>query len=129
MARALRTETVGGLVLLAAAVVALGWANSPWSAGYEAIRDFRFGIPALGLYLSVGDWTSSGLLTVFFLVAGIELKRELVVGELRTPAAAALPVVAAVCGRSRGFSSSLCSSGSGCAAGGGTCRSAWPSGR
>ncbi|MDX2705277.1 Na+/H+ antiporter NhaA [Streptomyces sp. PA03-6a] len=98
VARALRTETVGGLVLLAAAVVALVWANSPFSGAYEAVRDFHFGIPALGLDLSVGHWTADGLLAVFFLVAGIELKRELVVGELRTPATAALPVIAAVCG-------------------------------
>ncbi|WP_181764760.1 Na+/H+ antiporter NhaA [Streptomyces albidus (ex Kaewkla and Franco 2022)] len=98
VAKALRTETVGGLALLAAAVVALVWANSPWSAGYAAARDLHFGIPALGLDLSVGHWTSDGLLTLFFLVAGIELKRELVVGQLRSPAAAALPVVAAVCG-------------------------------
>ncbi|WP_137992584.1 Na+/H+ antiporter NhaA [Streptomyces vilmorinianum] len=98
VARALRTETVGGLVLLVAAVVALVWANTPFSETYERIRDFHFGIPALGLDLSVEHWTADGLLTVFFLVAGIELKRELVVGALRTPAAAALPVVAAVCG-------------------------------
>lgn len=98
IARALRTETVGGMILLAAAIVALVWANSPWSDVYEAIRDFNFGIPALGLDLSVGHWTADGLLAVFFLVAGIELKRELVVGELRTPATAALPVIAAVCG-------------------------------
>ncbi|MGW0565976.1 Na+/H+ antiporter NhaA [Streptomyces tauricus] len=96
--RALRTETVGGLILLVAAVVALVWANSPFSGSYEQIRDFHFGIPALGLDLSVGHWTADGLLAVFFLVAGIELKRELVVGELRTPATAALPVIAALCG-------------------------------
>ncbi|WP_331747336.1 Na+/H+ antiporter NhaA (plasmid) [Streptomyces sp. NBC_00853] len=96
--RALRTETVGGLVLLGAAVLALIWANSPWSAAYASVRDFHFGIPALGLDLSVGHWTADGLLAVFFLVAGIELKRELVVGELRTPATAALPVIAALCG-------------------------------
>ncbi|MFJ9646511.1 Na+/H+ antiporter NhaA [Streptomyces sp. NPDC101206] len=98
VAAALRTETIGGLVLLTAAVIALIWANSPWSDVYEQIRDFHFGVPALGLDLSVGHWTADGLLAVFFLVAGIELKRELVVGELRTPATAALPVVAAVCG-------------------------------
>ncbi|MCY0944148.1 Na+/H+ antiporter NhaA [Streptomyces antarcticus] len=98
IASALRTETVGGMVLLAAAVIALIWANTPFSSVYEAIRDFHFGIPALGLDLSVGHWTADGLLAVFFLVAGIELKRELVVGELRTPATAALPVIAAVCG-------------------------------
>ncbi|MFI5808561.1 Na+/H+ antiporter NhaA [Streptomyces sp. NPDC051561] len=98
ISRALRTETTGGLVLLAAAVLALIWANTPWSSAYESLRDFHFGIPALGLDLSVGHWASDGLLTVFFLVAGTELKRELVVGELRTPATAALPVIAAVCG-------------------------------
>ncbi|MET8406089.1 Na+/H+ antiporter NhaA [Streptomyces sp900116325] len=98
VAEALRTETVGGLVLLAAAVIALAWANSPWSEAYERIRDFHFGVPALGLDLSVGHWTADGLLALFFLVAGIELKREFVVGELRTPATAALPVIAAVCG-------------------------------
>lgn len=98
IARALRTETVGGLVMLAAAVVALVWANGPWRGTYESVREFHFGISALGLDLSVGHWAADGLLTVFFLVAGIELKRELVVGELRTPATAALPVVAAVCG-------------------------------
>lgn len=95
---ALRTETVGGLVLLAAAVLALVWANSPWSDWYERIRDFQLGPAGLGLELSVGHWTSDGLLTIFFLVAGIELKRELVVGELRTPSRAALPVVAAISG-------------------------------
>lgn len=98
VARALRTETVGGMVLLGAALAALLWANSPWSESYTSVRDAHFGIGALGLDLSVGHWAADGLLTVFFLVAGIELKRELVAGELRTPAAAALPVVAAVCG-------------------------------
>ncbi|MFG2739457.1 Na+/H+ antiporter NhaA [Streptomyces chartreusis] len=98
IARALRTETVGGLVLLGAAVVALVWANTPWADTYERIRDFHFGIPALGLDLSIEHWTADGLLTLFFLVAGIELKRELVVGELRTPATAALPVIAALAG-------------------------------
>ncbi|MGW8989061.1 Na+/H+ antiporter NhaA [Streptomyces zhihengii] len=95
IARALRTETVGGLVLLAAAVLALGWANSPWQGSFEQVRNAHFGISALGLDLSVEHWTADGLLTVFFLIAGIELKRELVAGELRTPATAVLPVVAA----------------------------------
>ncbi|MFF8939030.1 Na+/H+ antiporter NhaA [Streptomyces paradoxus] len=98
VAGALRTETVGGLVLLAATVVALMWANSPWGNAYESVRDIHFGIAALGLDLSVGHWTADGLLAIFFLVAGIELKRELVVGELRNPATAVLPVIAAVCG-------------------------------
>ncbi len=98
VARALRTETVGGLVLLIAALVALVWANTPWRGTYEALRDVHFGVAALGLDLSVQHWTADGLLTVFFLVAGIELKRELVAGRLRAPATAVLPVVAAVSG-------------------------------
>jgi Na+:H+ antiporter, NhaA family len=98
VARTLRTETAGGLILLVAAAVALVWANSPWGASYAHIRDLHFGIPTLGLDLSVGHWTAEGLLAVFFLVAGIELKRELVAGELRSPATATLPVVAAIGG-------------------------------
>ncbi|MET8677015.1 Na+/H+ antiporter NhaA [Streptomyces sp. NPDC004647] len=95
---ALRTETVGGMVLLAAAAVALVWANTPLSGMYESVRDFHFGIDALGLDLSIAHWTADGLLTIFFFVAGAELKRELVVGELRHPGTAVLPVVAAASG-------------------------------
>ncbi|MEU4091315.1 Na+/H+ antiporter NhaA [Streptomyces sp. NPDC026673] len=98
VADALRTETVGGVLLLLAAVVALVWANSPLNASYESTVAFRFGPEALHLDLSVGHWAADGLLTVFFFVAGIELKRELVAGELRNPSAAALPVIAALCG-------------------------------
>ncbi|WP_459181494.1 Na+/H+ antiporter NhaA [Streptomyces sp.] len=98
VADALRTETVGGILLLLAAVAALIWANSPVSASYESTLGFHFGVASLHLDLSVAHWAADGLLTVFFFVAGIELKRELVAGELRSPAAAALPVVAAVCG-------------------------------
>lgn len=95
---ALRTETVGGVLLLAAAVAALIWANTPLSDSYESVSDFHFGPAALGLDLSVQHWAADGLLAIFFFVAGIELKRELVAGELRDPRAAALPVVAALCG-------------------------------
>ncbi|MEU7023432.1 Na+/H+ antiporter NhaA [Streptomyces sp. NPDC046203] len=95
---ALRTETVGGMLLLIAAVVALVWANTPLQESYAAIRDFHFGPAALGLHLSVQHWAADGLLAVFFFVAGVELKREMVAGELRNPRAAALPVIAAVCG-------------------------------
>jgi Na+/H+ antiporter NhaA len=99
LADALRTETVGGMVLLTAAVIALVCANAPViSEWYEAVRGYHFGVPALGLDLSVEHWASDGLLTVFFFVAGIELKREFVAGELRKPAAAALPIIAAACG-------------------------------
>ncbi|MEU6279527.1 Na+/H+ antiporter NhaA [Streptomyces sp. NPDC047028] len=99
VADALRTETVGGVLLLVAAVAALVWANIPaLHHGYETVSDFHFGPGALGLHLSVAHWAADGLLAVFFFVAGIELKRELVAGDLRDPKAAALPVVAALCG-------------------------------
>ncbi|RPK90812.1 Na(+)/H(+) antiporter NhaA [Streptomyces sp. ADI98-12] len=97
LADALRTETVGGVLLLVAAVAALIWANTA-AGSYAAVRDFHFGPAALGLDLSVGHWAADGLLAVFFFVAGVELKRELVAGELRDPRRALLPVVAAVCG-------------------------------
>ncbi|MFF3485156.1 Na+/H+ antiporter NhaA [Streptomyces sp. NPDC002701] len=98
VADALRTETVGGILLLLAAIAALIWANTPVRESYEALRDFHVGPAALGLDLSVEHWAADGLLAVFFFVAGIELKRELVAGDLKDPRAAALPVVAALCG-------------------------------
>ncbi|WP_405818207.1 Na+/H+ antiporter NhaA [Streptomyces sp. NBC_01390] len=98
VAEALRTETVGGVLLLVAAVAALIWANSPIKETYEAVLDLHVGPAALGLDLSLQHWAADGLLAVFFFVAGIELKRELVAGDLRDPRAAALPVVAALCG-------------------------------
>ncbi|GLW70117.1 Na(+)/H(+) antiporter NhaA 3 [Kitasatospora phosalacinea] len=95
---ALRTETVGGVLLLVAAAVALLWANL-WPHAYEAVLEYTVGPSGpLHLDLSLEAWAQDGLLTVFFFVAGIELKREFVAGELRTPSAAVLPVVAAVCG-------------------------------
>ncbi|MZD08415.1 Na+/H+ antiporter NhaA [Streptomyces sp. SID5785] len=99
VADALRTETVGGVLLLVAAVAALVWANVPaLHHSYETVSDFHLGPGALGLNLSIEHWAADGLLAVFFFVAGIELKRELVAGDLRDPRAAVLPVVAALCG-------------------------------
>nr|WP_308801030.1 Na+/H+ antiporter NhaA [Streptomyces polyasparticus] len=98
IADALRTETVGGVLLLIAAIVALVWANTPLSDSYASVRDFHIGPASLGLDLSIQHWAADGLLAIFFFVAGIELKRELVAGDLRDPKAAILPVVAALCG-------------------------------
>ncbi|MFJ6568760.1 Na+/H+ antiporter NhaA [Streptomyces sp. NPDC091292] len=98
VAEALRTETVGGVLLLIAAIAALIWANTPLSDSYASVRNFHIGPSALGLDLSIQHWAADGLLAVFFFVAGIELKRELVAGDLRDPKAAVLPVVAALCG-------------------------------
>ncbi len=88
----LRRETVGGSIALLAAAVAVVWANSPWGDGYESLRHFELGP------LDLEHWAADGALTLFFFVAGLELKREFVVGSLRRPADAAVPVVAAVCG-------------------------------
>ncbi|MEU1597271.1 Na+/H+ antiporter NhaA [Streptomyces sp. NPDC005708] len=96
---ALRAETVGGVLLLLAAVVALIWSNTGvLHSAYENIGHFSFGPATLGLHLSVQHWAADGLLAIFFFVAGIELKRELVAGDLRDPRAAVLPVIAALCG-------------------------------
>lgn len=95
---ALREETVGGALLLAATAVAVAWASSPWSEAYETLRGTVVGPSALHLDLDLQTWAADGLLAVFFFVAGLELKRELVVGQLRRPAEAVLPMVAAVGG-------------------------------
>ncbi len=98
IAEILRHETVGGALLLCATVLALIWANSPWSMSYVDVRDASFGIQALHLDLTVGQWSADGLLAIFFFVAGLELKREFVAGDLRDPRRAAIPVAAAICG-------------------------------
>src|SRR4051794_39387350 len=97
-AELLRAETTGGLLLIAAAAVALVWANSAWADSYADLRDLRVGPSALHLNLTLGEWAADGLLAIFFFVAGLELKREFVAGDLREPRRAALPVAAAVGG-------------------------------
>ena len=94
----LHKETVGGALLLVGAALALAWANSPWADSYAALRDTRVGPAALHLDLTLGAWAADGLLAIFFFVAGLEVKREFVAGDLRDPRRAALPVAAAVGG-------------------------------
>jgi NhaA family Na+:H+ antiporter len=98
VADVLRAETTGGMLLIAAAGIAIVWANTRWSSAYYDLRDFEIGPEALHLHLSLGTWAADGLLAIFFFVAGLELKREFVAGDLRDPRRAALPVVAAVGG-------------------------------
>ena len=98
LADVLRHETVGGLLLGVVTVVALAWANSPAKDAYEHLRRHALGPSSLHLHLTLQEWTADALLAVFFFVAGLELKRELVLGSLRRPALAALPVVAALTG-------------------------------
>ena len=95
-----RTEAGGGVVLLAAAVVAIVWANSPWQAAYHDLWHHELTVGAGGWAVreSLQHWVNDGLMALFFFVVGLEIKRELVQGELRDPRAAALPVVAAMGG-------------------------------
>jgi NhaA family Na+:H+ antiporter len=94
----LRNETVGGGILLFAAVVALVWANSPWGDGYFNMVDYQIGPAALGLDLTLGVWAADALLAIFFFVVGLELKHELVLGSLSKPAQAVVPAAAAIGG-------------------------------
>jgi Na+:H+ antiporter, NhaA family len=96
----LATETAGGVLLVAAAVVAVIWANSPWQAGYDTFWHTEAGVH-LGkwsLELDLRHWVNDGLMAVFFLVVGLEVKRELLLGELRERRRAVLPIVAAAGG-------------------------------
>jgi NhaA family Na+:H+ antiporter len=95
-----QTEAAGGMLLLVSAVIALVWANSPWSGAYERLwrTELTFELGGLTLSHSLREWINEGLMAIFFFVVGLEIKREVVTGELRQPRAAALPVVAAVGG-------------------------------
>ncbi|MFE6996177.1 Na+/H+ antiporter NhaA [Microbacterium sp. NPDC057659] len=94
----LRKETIGGMLLVAFAALALVWANSPWADAYFAIRDTEIGYEPWHLKLSLGDWAADGLLAIFFFLVGLELKREFVAGDLRSARTAVVPVVAAIGG-------------------------------
>jgi NhaA family Na+:H+ antiporter len=97
----LRIEAAGGILLVVATIVALVWANSPWSASYNDILDTHITVAVgdlIQLDESVLHWINDALMAIFFFVVGLEIKRELVVGELRDPRAAALPAIAAIGG-------------------------------
>jgi Na+:H+ antiporter, NhaA family len=98
--RFLETEASGGVILVAACVIALAWANSPGQHAYRQLWDTVVAV-SVGdhrLAMSLESWVNEGLMTLFFLVVGLELKRELTVGELRDRRAAALPITAALGG-------------------------------
>jgi Na+/H+ antiporter NhaA len=96
----LSTETGGAIVLVAAAVAALLWANSPWSDSYESFWTTKLSITlgSDGISLDLRHWVNEGLMTFFFLVVGLEARRELDTGELRERQRLALPVAAALGG-------------------------------
>ncbi len=94
----LRSERFSAILLVAAAVVGLLLANTAAAPAAKAVESFHFGIPALGLDLSVGHWIKDGLLAIFFFIAAIELRHELRHGELDSPRKAIVPTVAAIGG-------------------------------
>ncbi|WOC12173.1 Na+/H+ antiporter NhaA [Gordonia sp. MP11Mi] len=94
----LRRETIGGLLLVAAAIVAIVMANTPLADVYETLRDTKIGYAPWHLDLTVGQWASDGLLAIFFFLVGLELKREIVAGQLRSTRTAIVPVFAAIGG-------------------------------
>jgi Na+/H+ antiporter NhaA len=96
----LNTESGSAIVLLGAAVAALVWANSPWWDSYESFwaTKLSFGLGHWSLSADLREWVNDGLMTFFFLVVGLEAKRELDVGQLRERRRLALPVIAAAGG-------------------------------
>jgi NhaA family Na+:H+ antiporter len=95
-----RLESAGGILLLAATAVALGWANSPWGESYERLVHLpvQIGAPDAAISFSLHALVNEGLMTFFFFAVGMEIKRELTIGELRSWDRALLPAVAAVGG-------------------------------
>lgn len=91
----LRKEAIGGVIVLVAAAVAVVWANSPAAGAYDDLRHF---VPFESVGLDLEHWAADGALTLFFFIAGLELKREFLVGSLRRPADAMVPIVAALAG-------------------------------
>ena len=96
----LHTESAGAVLLAFGALAALVWANSPWSASYESLWSSRVAVTVAGrsLDLDLRHWVNDGLMTVFFFVVGLEIKRELTHGHLANRRAALLPGLAAVGG-------------------------------
>src|SRR5450631_1962304 len=96
----LSTETGGAIVLLAAAIVALIWANVPGSDSYESLwtTNLSIRVGGGGISTDLRHWVNQGLMTFFFLVIGLEAKRELDMGELRERRRLAIPVLAAIGG-------------------------------
>ena len=96
----LAAELAGGVLLIASAVAALVWANSPWGQSYHDFWHTKLSIGAAGLThaMSLEHWVNDGLMVFFFLLVGLEIKREILVGELASIRRASLPIAAAVGG-------------------------------
>ncbi|HST59200.1 MAG TPA: Na+/H+ antiporter NhaA [Longimicrobium sp.] len=99
-ARFAQTESSGGIVLIAATIAAIAWANSPWGGAYEHLWEtpLTIGGEGWGLTYPLHYWINDGLMAVFFFLVGLEIKREFLVGELASLKRAALPIAAALGG-------------------------------
>lgn len=98
ISRVLKNETIGGLLLIGAAFLALIWANSNWADSYQSLTSYQIGPESLHLDLSLSTWAADFLLALFFFVIGCELKHEFVLGTLSNPRIAAVPIGAALGG-------------------------------
>jgi NhaA family Na+:H+ antiporter len=98
--RFFKIEASGGIVLLIFTLIALVWANSPWNSSYMQLWENKFtiGIGDFKLSKTILHWINDGLMAIFFFVVGLEIKRELIAGELSTMKQAALPIAAAIGG-------------------------------
>lgn len=95
-----KSESAGGVTLIVASILAFAWANSPWSPGYFAMREVHLdlAVAGFGLDKALLLWVNDGLMVLFFFLVGLEIKREILVGELSEPRDAALAVAAALGG-------------------------------
>jgi len=93
-------EAASGILLLVSTIVAVVWANSPWEASYHAIWDMPWSVALgpFGLTETAHEWVNDGLMAVFFFLVGLEIKREVLIGELSSLRQAAFPLIAAVGG-------------------------------
>ncbi len=98
--RFLHSQAAGSIVLILAAITAIVWANSPWSKLYHDLSHLDIGVVFAGKTYNMGlaHWVKDGLMTIFFFVVGLEIKREVLLGELSSLRKAALPVMAALGG-------------------------------
>src|SRR5205809_7231741 len=92
-----KLEAAGGILLIACTIAALVWANSPWAASYFHLWHIHMtvGFGSAQLSEELHYWINDGLMAVFFLIVGLEIKREALVGELASFQKAALPIAAA----------------------------------
>ena len=96
--RFIHAESTAGVLLLFSAIIAMVWVNSPWQASYHQLWEYHLSINFAGYAIdkSLHHWINDGLMSMFFFVVGLELKREIIGGELSNINKALAPIMAAV---------------------------------